>query len=145
MSVATVGPQRKGGAASRIPSRLVGLALLAIIVGLVAPPASAEQDELVWGVYGDDGSQSGYDRSAEVGFNTVVSAPYVELLDDVVDSDLRAIVWLGPYDHDSCEFTRDDAWIREYVGNVAGHPGIVAYYLDDEPSSAITAGNIVGL
>ena len=122
-----------------------GLLLLAALmvagVTAAASPALAQSDEeMVVGVFNNDGTPTGHDRIAQAGFNTVIEGAYVQLLDEVAADGLNAIVWVGPYNEDTCEFEKDDAWIREYVGNVAGHEAILAYYIDDEPGRARVEG-----
>jgi hypothetical protein len=125
------------GTGRRNQSRLRGLVLIAAVVVTVfgsGLSVAAEEPPLVRGAYDRDESPSGLDDYIAAGFNTVNGDAYVDLLDDIAAKGLKAVVWLGPYDADTCSFEKDDAWIRENVANVAGHPAIVAYQLDDEPS-----------
>ncbi len=74
------------------------------------------------------------DHIAAAGFNAVMTDAYGELLDARWARGLRGVVWLGWWDNGSCSWEHDDAWITEHVRALAGHPGVLAYYLGDEPS-----------
>src|SRR5687768_13512958 len=116
--------------------------LLASIVGFVlactplAPPLAAAQtstNTFVRGVYGRDSSPSGVATLKSTGFNTVTVQPWRDHLDGLQADGLEGLVWLFGYNNDTCSFDRDDAWIRETVTAIAGHPAIVAYNVADEP------------
>jgi hypothetical protein len=94
-----------------------------------APPSAF----FVRGAYGKDGSASGYDTIAGLGFNTVDSGPFKDYLDALERRGLRGFVWLGQWDKKQCRWEHDDAWIRAHVAPIAGHPAIAGYYLADEP------------
>ena len=88
----------------------------------------------VRGVYGKDSSKSGSDVMASLGFNTVMTGSYRQLLDPLATKGLKGIVWLGQWlNLPSCKFERDDATITSQVKAIAGHPAILAYYIGDEP------------
>ena len=53
---------------------------------------------------------------------------------------MRGVVWLWDYDGSRCAFERDDAWVREIVSDIAGHPAIAAYQIADEPNYDRVAG-----
>jgi phosphatidylinositol-3-phosphatase len=95
---------------------------------------SAGGPSYVRGVYGRDSSASGLSDIEASGFNAVMADPFRELLNPVSASGLKGIVWLGAWvNAPTCSFERSDATIEAQVGAVAGNPGILAYYLGDEP------------
>jgi hypothetical protein len=96
---------------------------------------------------GQDSSTSGYDVKRAVGMNVLTAPPTRSALDALRADGMGAIVWLGAYNRRvtaPCAFERDDAWIRERVAAVAGHPAIVAYQITDEPDSSVgVCANVV--
>lgn len=122
---------------SSISARPVVAGALAVLSLLVMPlpaGAAAQPSTFVRGVYGKDGSSSGYAYVAATGFNSVMTGPYTELLDGVSGAGLRGVVWLGNFiNGPKCGFEKDDATVSRLVRSVAGNPAIVAYYLGDEP------------
>jgi hypothetical protein len=45
-------------------------------------------------------------------------------------------VWLGGYSNTTCTFNYSDDYVRSHVATIAGHPGVGAYMIDDEPNAA---------
>jgi hypothetical protein len=86
------------------------------------------------GAYGKEGFDLKDPLTAKrYGFNVVTVNPYREFLDLLESLNMRAIVWTGRYDNDTCSFETSDSWVATHVRDVAGHPAIVAYYIADEP------------
>jgi hypothetical protein len=86
------------------------------------------------GAYGKDGYDLKNPLTAKMyGFNVVTANPYPEILDLLESVNMRAIVWTGKYDNDTCSFETSDSWVSSHVRAVAGHPAILAYYVADEP------------
>jgi hypothetical protein len=102
----------------------------------------------VAGVYGRDSSASGVAKIQETGFNTVSMSVNLGNIDSsLAEMDrleargMRVLVWLGSYDRVvKCDFERDDAWIRQVVSAIAGHPAIAAYQIADEVDRATARG-----
>jgi hypothetical protein len=127
---------------------------LAIIVASVAAAAgcrepaldalSADEDALsadrprydVRGVFERDLSATGFDDEAAVGFNHIDSGPYEEDIAPLADRGLKGFIWLGGYSNTSCRFEESDNWVRSRVQAIAGHAGVGAYFIDDEPDAA---------
>ena len=88
------------------------------------------------GIYGKDDSDTGFDEQAAIGFNVIDSGPYEEDMDELADRGLKGFVWLGGYSNERCAFRESDRWIRSHVADIAGHPAVAAYFIDDEPDAA---------
>jgi hypothetical protein len=100
----------------------------------VVQPLATSPTGFVRGMYGKDSSHSGFDLMAGLGFNTVMTGPYPQLLDPVATKGLEGIVWLGNWlNAPTCKFERNDATITTQVTAVAKQRAILAYYLGDEP------------
>ena len=98
--------------------------------------SATEAPDFVRGAYGRDSSPSGISVFASTGFNATHVSPYDIYLDEAVAHGMKATVWLGSYLNETCSWERDEAWIRTRIAEVAGHPGILAYQLGDEPNAA---------
>ena len=68
-----------------------------------------------------------------LGFEFAVASGYSENLDRFYAGGLKTLVWLGGYSQSSCSWSWSDDKIRERIADIKGHPGIYAYFLDDEP------------
>lgn len=116
------------------PAAVGAFAVLIFLMMPLPAAAAAQQSPFIRGVYGKDGSSSGYAYVAASGFNSVMTGPYSELLDGVTSAGLRGVVWLGNFlNAPKCNFEKDDATVTRLVRSVAGNPAVVAYYLGDEP------------
>ena len=116
--------------------RVVALGLALGLLGTSAPAhAGTENPGFVRGVYGRDASGSGVSQISATGFNAVTVQPWRDHLDQLSDQGLQGLVWLFGYNNETCAFERDDAWVREIVGDIAGHPAILAYNVADEPNA----------
>lgn len=89
------------------------------------------------GIYGHDNSSTGFDRSAQLGFDLIDTDPAVQRIDALAARGLKGLVWLGGFSNKTCRFNASDAWIRTKVGAIAGNPGVGAFYIDDEPNAAL--------
>jgi hypothetical protein len=98
------------------------------------PPVPVGGQYSVRGVYDRDLSVTGFDNEAAIGFNMIDSGPYRDQMDALVARGLKGFLWLGGYSNTTCSFVQSDDWIRSHVSAVAGHPGVGAYFIDDEPS-----------
>jgi hypothetical protein len=87
----------------------------------------------VRGVYDRDSSASGFDHEAALGFNFIDSSPNPDQMDALAANGLKGFLWLGGYSNTTCSFNQSDDWVRSHVNEVAGHAGVGAYFLDDEP------------
>jgi hypothetical protein len=87
------------------------------------------------GIYDRDGSKTGFDQEAALGFNAIDSGPYRDQMNALRRRHLKGIVWLGPYSNESCSFQRSDRWVRSHLAGIAGHPAVGAYFIDDEPDA----------
>ncbi|HEX2294303.1 MAG TPA: hypothetical protein VHN37_03245 [Actinomycetota bacterium] len=113
----------------------VGVALLCTpLVHSSAAAQGTAATGFVRGVYGRDASPSGVATLKQTGFNTVTVQPWRDHLDALQRDGLRGLVWLFGYNNDTCSFDRGEAWVRETVAAIAGHPAIVAYNVADEPN-----------
>jgi hypothetical protein len=119
-------------------------ALIAAACSTQAPPRTGRSDGAtvapVRGVYGHDSSYdpvrasaTGFSMMRAAGFGVVEVDAYRESLDALLPAGLEGMVWLGAYDSGTCTFEHDDAWVRQHVSAIAGHPAIYAYYIADEP------------
>ena len=90
----------------------------------------------VRGMYERDFSPSGFDHQAALGFNYIDSGPYEDQMDALAARGLKGFIYLGGYSNETCTFRRSDAWVRSHVAPIAGHPGVGAYFIDDEPNAA---------
>ena len=116
--------------------RGVALGLILGLLGMSAPVyAGTDSPTFVRGVYGRDASASGVSQITTTGFNAVTVQPWRDHLDQLSDQGLHGLVWLFGYNNETCEFERDDTWVREIVGDIAGHPAILAYNIADEPNA----------
>jgi hypothetical protein len=114
----------------------VGLALLPLAAGCQASTQAGVRTYAVRGIYDRDFSATGFDDEAALGFNVIDTGPYKELVDPLAARGLRAMIWLGGYDNSTCRFVKSDAWVRKHVRKIAGHRGVEAYNIDDEPNAA---------
>ena len=126
---------------SNLVGRLALLVASALVLSLVPgsiQEASGASVELVRGVYGRDSSPNGTSLLSDAGFNTVTVGPSVAELDQLQAAGMKGVVWLGSYNRGAqegeCQFERDDAWIRNTIPAIAGHPAIAAYQVTDEPN-----------
>ena len=76
--------------------------------------------------------------AARYGYNLADLGPDRSLVDALPDG-VRALIWLGDYSHDTCSFTRSDAYVRAAVAGLAGDPKVAGYYIDDEADDALPA------
>lgn len=121
----------------KLCASFVGVALMCtplLPVSAAAQPAPSPSTPFVRGVYGRDASASGVATLKATGFDAVTVQPWRDHLDGLQRDGLRGLVWLFGYDNTTCSFDRDDAWVRETVTAIAGHPAIVAYNVADEPN-----------
>ncbi|HYP22728.1 MAG TPA: hypothetical protein VEV43_04070, partial [Actinomycetota bacterium] len=118
---------------NKLCASLVGLALAATpLVPTVG--AAASTTGFVRGVYGRDSSATGTSTLRATGFNAVTVQPWRDHLDALAAQGMGGVVWLFGYNNDTCSFDRDEAWVRQTVGAIAGHPAITAYNVADEPN-----------
>jgi chitodextrinase len=99
-------------------------------------PSPSPSPFAIRGVYDRDLSSTGFDDEAALGLNVIDSGPYTELLDPLAARGLKAMIWLGGYDNSTCSFVKSDEWVRTHVSEIAGHPAVAAYFVDDEPNAA---------
>ena len=110
---------------------------------ITAPPTAstpttqspAAPSYAIRGMYGRDFSASGFDTLRSLGFDVIDSNPYADSLDPLVSAGIKGFVWLGGYSNSTCSFNYSDDWVRSHVANVAGNPGVAAYFIDDEPDA----------
>lgn len=88
----------------------------------------------VRGILDRDLSATGFDHEARLGFNFIDSGP--NQVDALAERGLKGFVWLGGYSNTTCTFNESDDWVRSRVEAIAGHPGVGAYFIDDEPDAA---------
>ena len=62
-----------------------------------------------------------------------ISSAYRSELDAAQANGMRAIVYIGGYNKTTCQFGRDDAWVRSHIAAILGHPAVRFYYIADEP------------
>ena len=109
-----------------------------LVLSLLGTSAVAHADTgpslFVRGAYGHDGSPTGVTEMKATGFNSVTVQPWRDHLDQLSAQGLLGLVWLFGYDNATCSFERDDTWVQEIVGDIAGHPAILAYNVADEPN-----------
>jgi hypothetical protein len=103
-------------------------------------PGTPEHRYAIRGVYGRDGSSTGFEHQARLGFNVIDSGPYPQQMTALQAGGLKALVWLGGYSNDACSFRRSDAWVRSHVAAIAGDTAVAAYFIDDEPDAARCPG-----
>jgi hypothetical protein len=88
-----------------------------------------------------------YDRDivpqAAIGFNYIDSGAYKDQMDVLAAQGLKGFVWLGGYSNTTCAFNYSDDWVRSHVAAIAGHAGVGAYFIDDEPD-AVACPNAPG-
>lgn len=117
------------------------LALGAVLASLFAAvPASSAQvsstSAFVRGVFGRDKSSTRLDTIQNTGFNAVTVTPLDTAdLGLISRKGMKAIVWLWDYNNDTCQFQRNNDWIRYHVGRLAENPAVQAYHIADEPSA----------
>ena len=116
---------------SRHPPRLVVETTPRSAPGLGLPPTSSRYS--VRGVYDRDFSATEFDDEAALGFNFIDSSPNIDQMDALAPRGLKGFLWLGGYSNTTCSFNNSDDWVRSHVKQVAGHPGVGAYFVDDEP------------
>jgi hypothetical protein len=103
-------------------------------------PSATGRHYAIRGIYGRDGSPSGFDDEARIGFNVIDSGPYPQEMAALQARGLKAMVWLGGYSNDTCRFVRSDGWVRSHVAAIAGRRTVAAYFIDDEPDAARCPG-----
>jgi hypothetical protein len=135
LSAACGGPFAPAGGAERGDGRSAGGRGHGADKRTVVPPAGRGRPYPIRGIYGRDTA-----RQSELGFNFIDSPPDPALIDDLDRQGLKGFVWLGGYSNDSCSFNESDAWVRSRVAQVAGHRGVGAYFVDDEPNAAKCPG-----
>jgi hypothetical protein len=123
------------------PAHSIGVAALAFILGLVVAgcgsgDASDGRRYAVRGVYDRDLSATGFNHEAAIGFNFIDSGPYRDEMEALAAQGIKGFVWLGGYSNERCGFNESDRWVRSHVRDIAGHKGIGAYFIDDEPDAA---------
>jgi hypothetical protein len=108
--------------------------------GALASGPAGDRLPAVRGVYGHDSTYdsarpatTGFALIRRSGFNVVQTDAYRDSLDALQAAGLMGIVWLGGYANATCSFEHGDAWVRQHVAEIAGHPAILAYYIADEP------------
>jgi hypothetical protein len=106
------------------------------LAGCGAGATNRHRQYPVRGVYDKDLSATGFDDEAGTGFNFIDSGPDVGELDKLARRGLKGFVWLGGYSNSSCSFNERSAWVRSHVSGIAGHRGVGAYYIDDEPDAS---------
>ena len=115
------------------------LAAMLLTVAVLGTSTTAHAEtgstSFVRGTYGRDTSASGVTDMRTTGFNAVTVQPWRDHLDQLSAQGLRGLVWLFGYNNETCAFDRDDSWVREIVGALAGHPAILAYNVADEPNA----------
>jgi hypothetical protein len=111
----------------------LALAVLPFAAGCRTSSQAAGHTYAVRGIYDRDFSTTGFDDETALGFNVIDTGPYKEILDPLAARGLGAMVWLGGYDNSTCKFVKSDRWVRTHVRQIAGHPGVAAYNIDDEP------------
>jgi hypothetical protein len=89
------------------------------------------------GIYSRDGSPTGFDDEARLGFNLIDTAPDRSELKALQARGLKGFIWLGGYSNTRCAFNESDAWVRAHVRAIAGSPAIAGYFIDDEPDAAL--------
>jgi hypothetical protein len=112
-----------------------------LIVTTAAAPSPgaarpAPRSYSVRGIYGRDGSPSGFHTLVSLGFNAIDSNPYAASIDPLAAAGAKGFVWLGGYSNPTCTFNSSDAWVRSHVAALAGNPGVAGYFIDDEPDAA---------
>jgi hypothetical protein len=90
----------------------------------------------VRGIYDRDFSVTGFVDEQALGFNFIDSGPWADQMDVLAAQGVKGFVWLGGYSNDTCTFNESDEWVSSHVAAVAGHPGLGAYFVDDEPDAA---------
>lgn len=76
------------------------------------------------------------DRQRALGFNFIDSSPYRDQLKRLAERGLKGFVWLGGYSNEACKFNETDGWVRSRLSEIASHPAVGAYFVDDEPDAA---------
>ena len=66
-------------------------------------------------------------------FNLLTVNPNEPDLDRLRNSGLKGLIWLGGYDNDECEFSENNAWVLDKIGELGDHPAAYAWFIDDEP------------
>ena len=66
-------------------------------------------------------------------FGFGISSAYRSELDVAKANGMTAMVYIGGYNKTTCQFGRDDAWVRSHIAAILGHPAIRFYYIADEP------------
>jgi hypothetical protein len=101
--------------------------IIAVLLGMLVMAAPANGN----GSYSSTEADPAAIRS--LGFEFGVASGYADNLDRFYAGGLKTLVWLGGYSQSSCSWSWSDDKIRERIAEIKGHPGIYAYFLDDEP------------
>ncbi len=107
--------------------RLRPAPIMAVLLGVLAIAGPAHGN----GIYSSTEADPAAIRS--LGFEFGVASGYADNLDRFHAGGLKTLVWLGGYSQSSCSWSWSDDKIRERIAEIKGHPGIYAYFLDDEP------------
>jgi hypothetical protein len=131
----------------------LGLVLLAGGCGPLGPrtptgqEAASDRPSFVRGIFGrdttcrppgndsDNGCRAGTGLAGmrAAGFNTVQADATPTALAALAARRLKAIVWLGDWNKQSCTWQVPDSRLPRVIAAVRGSPAIMAYYLADEP------------
>jgi hypothetical protein len=82
------------------------------------------------GIYSRE-TDNTFDRETALGFNLIDSDP--SDLADVNGTSEKAMVWVGSYDHASCQFEVSDSQLKSWVSAHVGDKRIAVWYLSNEP------------
>jgi hypothetical protein len=97
---------------------------------------AGEASYSVRGIYGSGASSSNLRGVVRLGFNLIDSGPYRDEMQRLAARGVKGFVWLGGYSNERCRFRKSNRWVRTHVAAIAGHPGVGAYFIDDEPDAA---------
>jgi hypothetical protein len=74
-----------------------------------------------------------YAQIAALGYDFVTVSAYRDRLDRAHAAGLKAALWLGGFNYDTCLWNWPETKLRTRLAEVQGHPAIHAYFIDDEP------------
>jgi hypothetical protein len=86
--------------------------------------------------YSDDNGcyfGTGVSHMKLAGFNAVQAEPYPGAIAALANAGLEAIVWLGGWNKPGCVWEQSDLQVTQLVNAIKDSPGVLMYYLADEP------------
>src|SRR3954453_16426815 len=117
---------------------LIAAAVLGVALGVArsGSPREWTSAKPVRGLYISWGCcRAEHATAAGLGFNAVSVGAYRDRLDHLKSLGLKGLVWLGGFDNTTCRFIFTDRQVTRKVKSIRGHPAVLGYEIDNDPTS----------